>query len=78
MFFLTNLFRIATSYFTVDRCSHTSKVGRHGVDSIPELLFLNGIDKIGSEVCYKKIKSTNYIIKYFFHDNPTSNINYSE
>jgi hypothetical protein len=43
-----------------------------------------GIDKIGIEVCYKKIKSAinllfNLLIqKYFFYDNPTWNINYSE
>jgi len=43
-----------------------------------------GIDKFGIEVCYKKLKPQinlpfNFLIqKYFFHDNPTSNINYSE
>jgi len=40
--------------------------------------------KIGIEVCYKKlIPQINlpfnfFIQKYFFHDNPTWNINYSE
>jgi len=34
---------------------------------------------IGIEVCYKEIKSKNvFTQKYFFHDNPTWNINYLE
>jgi len=50
------------------------------------LFFLNGIDKfrIGIEVCYKKLNpqinlAFNFLIKkYFFHNNLTCNINYSE
>jgi len=50
--------------------------------------FKNGsgteIDKIGIEVCYKKFNPQinlpfSFLIqKYFFHDNPIWNINYSE
>ena len=42
------------------------------------------IDKFGIEVCYKKLNpqinlTFNFLVqKYFFHDNPTWNINYSE
>jgi len=49
-------------------------------------LKIYGIDQfgIGIQVCYKKlypqiILPFNFLIqKYFFHDNPTWNINYSE
>jgi len=42
------------------------------------------IDKFGIDVCYKKFNPQNnlpfnfLIQKYFFHDNPTWNINYPE
>jgi len=43
-----------------------------------------GIDKFEIEICYKKLNpqinlSLHFLIqKYFLHDNPTWNINYSE
>jgi len=53
----------------------------YGVNSILELIFFNGIDQFGIELCYKKLNPQinlpfNFLIqKYSFHHNPTWNIN---
>ena len=77
------LHKTATTQQQLNLCPF-SPLDRHGVNSISELVVNSGIAYLELEIVTNKLDPQinlpiNFLIqKYFFHDNSTWNINYSE